>query len=266
MSLLIGASTLFMPHDLPRALRIIREEGFAAAEICTPFLPPQRSLPHTDLRLSVHLPFLGLDLAHRDPEARELSVRTALRALELAARWGASLAVVHPGARLYEPYLSQHEPLRPFCLPREQYLRWSAEGLERLVRAATRWGLGLAVENMPPSRFMGTLGDQVDDLRWLLAEVPGLGFCLDVAHAHLSGGLEAWLGALGHRAVHLHLSDNRGTGDDHLGLGSGSVPWEDLPARLAALGFQGTVVLEVYSRAELVASRRLLERAASCRP
>jgi len=76
----------------------------------------------------------------------------------------------------------------------------------------------------------------------------------------------AWLGALGHRAVHLHLSDNRGTGDDHLGLGSGSVPWEDLPARLAALGFQGTVVLEVYSRAELVASRRLLERAASCRP
>ena len=49
----------------------------------------------------------------------------------------------------------------------------------------------------------------------------GLGFALDVGHAHVNGNLGPFLEEGG--AIHVHLHDNCGNRDDHLACGEGSI-------------------------------------------
>ncbi|MGI8706674.1 MAG: sugar phosphate isomerase/epimerase family protein, partial [Actinomycetota bacterium] len=69
------------------------------------------------------------------------------------------------------------------------------------------------------------------------------------------------LEAFGDRLAHVHLSDNRGGGDDlHLPLGAGAIDWRSRLRELKATGYDGTITLEVFSRERehLRSSRRLL--------
>ncbi|ASA20021.1 hypothetical protein B9T62_03935 [Paenibacillus donghaensis] len=56
------------------------------------------------------------------------------------------------------------------------------------------------------------------------------------------------------RLVALHLSDNAGEQDEHLGLGQGKVPLESMVAWLAAGGFCGAWVLELRHPGDLLPS------------
>ncbi len=56
---------------------------------------------------------------------------------------------------------------------------------------------------------------------------PAFGLCLDVGHANWASvhPAEEWLKCLHPYIRHLHLHDNHGSRDEHLGLGQGSIPW-----------------------------------------
>ncbi|AEI45649.1 hypothetical protein KNP414_07139 [Paenibacillus mucilaginosus KNP414] len=89
---------------------------------------------------------------------------------------------------------------------------------------------------------------------------PRLGLVYDVGHAHMLGGGYALQG-LREAAPHLlglHVSDNRGSADDHDAVGKGTVPLEALLAGLPELAAERHVMeLCTLEDAELSAARVL---------
>lgn len=126
--------------------------------------------------------------------------------------------------------------------------------IRKLCAQARAFGVRLALENSPDSMWaldyvLDALGDE--------PEKTNLGICIDVGHAHIShdagpqpirGYLERY-----HRSlIHLHLHDNRGTGDDHLPPGEGSIDWGMALKLVDRVGYQGPGVLEIHSAGDLI--------------
>lgn len=223
----IGVSTYCMMHrPLCDALETLSQETglievlsdslhslFLYAEVCASF----------DLRYTVHAPTTDLNIALEHERMRRASIQVIKDLVGVCDRIGASVLVVHPGVCM-DPRLMAAS---------ERALRRSLDDLSRLQEACA---VTIAVENMgswPCCHFRDTsLLPVLDDL--------GLGFVLDVGHAHLNGNLGAFL--RDGTPVHLHLHDNRGTMDEHAACGSGTI---DFSAVLAAAPPSATMVIEV---------------------
>lgn len=121
-------------------------------------------------RLLVHSRFVPA-LGSCDEARRERSVSHLARELELAARWGAEAYVLHAGA--YSPGASP-----------EQGLRLVAESIRRAQRRAEKT-VPVWLENVPGGGRR--LGGRLEELRDLLAELPGSALVFDTAHAWAAG-------------------------------------------------------------------------------
>ena len=101
-----------------------------------------------------------------------------------------------------------------------------------------------------------------------MERVPLLRFHLDSGHAKLERSYDRWdeyLDRLGAKLLHVHLSENDGTADQHLPLGAvprGTTDWPQHVKTLKATGYDGTITLEVFSphTEYLLLSRDLLRR------
>lgn len=172
------------------------------------------------------------------------------RALAVTAAVGAPAMTVH--------YASRVPPLCPDC----DVVGWHVEVLAPLCREAKPLGIAILLENAPAG------GNQLVNLTRVMTAVPELGLHLDIGHTIVEGGegmLGKYLQALGSRLRHVHLSENDGSGDQHLPLGAGVVRRYDWPSAVRQLkrkGYDGTITLEVFSpsREYLLASRDLLRR------
>lgn len=178
---------------------------------------------------------------------RQAALQEFLRTLEAAARIGARMMTVH--------YLGI-----PPLFPPERCPEWHLEVLHPLCARAAELEVAILLENAPG------LPGQIDHIARILDVIPGLGFHLDSGHTQVEGGadmFEAYLARLGRRLMHVHLSENDGSRDQHLPLGAVPklrVDWPGRIARLKASGYDGTISLEVFApeRAYLLQSRDLL--------
>ena len=178
-------------------------------------------------RRVLHAPFAELCPAAIDPLVREVAKRRFLQAAALAKRYGAEKMVVHSG-----------------FIPLVYYPEWFAP------QSAAFWreflndvdGLTLCVENV--------METSPDALRQVVEQVndPRLRICFDVGHAFCqSGELAPWLDALAPYISHVHLHNNHGTFDEHLGLPDGTLDMAAVIRQLEALAPQSTYTLEVRS-------------------
>lgn len=73
---------------------------------------------------------------------------------------------------------------------------------------------------------------------------PNFSLCLDIGHAHCMSPhpVEEWAQKLAGEITHLHVHDNHGERDEHLGLGKGTIP-----VREVLKNFQGRG-LHIYDR------------------
>ena len=177
--------------------------------------------------------------------------RTALqefrRALEAAAQISARMMTVH------------YRGIPPL-FPPERCPEWHLEVLGPLCAYAAQMGITILLENAPG------LPGQIDHIAHILEAVPGLGFHLDSGHTQVEGGSDmfvTYLERFGGRLMHVHLSENDGSRDQHLPLGAvpkADIDWPARIARLKASGYDGTISLEVFApeRAYLLQSRDLL--------
>jgi sugar phosphate isomerase/epimerase len=102
-------------------------------------------------------------------------------------------------------------------------------------------GLTLVLEN-----FMAPF-DSVSACAHVFEEVPGLHIHLDFGHANLGRDDGAsFCKHLGKRIKHVHFSDNKGTEDDHMPLGTGNIDWGKAVSALKSIGYDGTITLEVF--------------------
>jgi sugar phosphate isomerase/epimerase len=181
---------------------------------------------------------------------REASLGEFRRALRMAHQIGAKV-------------LNTHYCKPPNFFPREKVIQWHVEVMSQLCKDAATLGMTIVLEHVPHGGH-----EQLETIVAIMHEVPLLRFHLDSGHAKLERGYDRWdeyLDRLGPKLLHIHLSENDGSSDQHLPLGSvprSNTNWPRHIAKLKATGYDGTITLEVFApeKEYLLLSRDLLRR------
>ena len=198
----------------------------------------------TSLSLSVHAPYSDLNLASLNYPIWRESVRQILTCIDRTAEL-TDRVTVHPG------YLSPVGKLLP---DRTWALQKSA--LSEIGAFAEDRGVRVFLENM--GGLKEVLCRFPEEILGMIDGVRGVGFTLDVGHAHTVGKVREFLRVLS-SANHLHIHDNYGTADEHLALGDGTIPWDDV-GKAVARDYRGIVVVEGRSLDEAEKSLSVFRR------
>ena len=174
-----------------------------------------------------------LSVAAVDEAQRRAAVDETRAALALAQVVPFDVLVLHLGVPSADPAANSRAAV--------------ARSLEEIGEATAGAGVRLALELIPnglssADRLVRWIEDDLD--------LPGVGICLDVGHAHLGGdAMEAIEACSGH-IVTTHLHDNRGRRDDHLVPGQGTVDWDGVMMAFQKVGYDGAWIFELAPAAE----------------
>ncbi len=191
---------------------------------------------------SFHLPFypkLLNDPSSLEEEYRKTTLDLQKRMIATAAYLGCEIAVIHPSREPYE----DHE--------REARLAASKEVLGILAEYAARFGIQLAVENLPRT----CIGRDSKEILELISADERLGVCYDTNHL-LSESAETFIEACGDRIVTLHVSDYDFLDERHWLPGEGKNDWTKIVSSLKKVGYNGPWNYEVNSVAPASIARR----------
>jgi sugar phosphate isomerase/epimerase len=120
-----------------------------------------------------------------------------------------------------------------------------------LLRQIARPGVRFALENMQTLASMEYAVALADGLG---PEVAGI--CVDTGHAALGDlGPARAIRLGGSRLITTHLQDNRGSQDDHLPPGDGTIDWDAVAEALREVGYGGCVMLELTDQPSTEARR-----------
>jgi sugar phosphate isomerase/epimerase len=205
---------------------------------------------------TIHLPFLWLDLTSLNDLVRQASVESVRRAVELAQPFQVETYVLH----LWGSTTAQITHVITDKVLQRNLLMAVLQQADRSLAEICTFvePRALCVENLEALPF---------DLAVPLLERHGTSICLDVGHLAWQGGGElAFLERHGERVREIHLHDavlpspDQGKqARDHLPLGQGELDYEALLHKLHEIGFDGCVIIENNSEADLRASLKKLQ-------
>jgi sugar phosphate isomerase/epimerase len=244
----VGISTgCFYKQSFFETIESIRAAGFAKIEVCSApahldYHDTQaiRSASSLMERLgletySFHAPFRkDIDITSPQDSQREHSLREMILAAEAAALLKAGYYVAHPGPET---------DLDPSPGEKMERMKRAAGAFSRVAERCQELGIGLLLENMLPHLMFG----HTSDLLWITGAVKhvNLAACLDTGHAFLNDDLHRVMYKLSGNLRLIHANDNRGSEDEHLPPGRGSIDWSKLLFELNETGFRGAFILEL---------------------
>lgn len=134
------------------------------------------------------------------------------------------------------------------------------KSLRELVNYGKHLGIQIMLENMPDKWEISTFRDY----KYVIDRVPSLAVHIDIAHAHINGGMKSvreFINTFKNQIVHIHFSDNLGL-DDHLPIGKGNIEYEKVIKLLKKIDYNKTITLEVFTnnRTDVVKSREKIKR------
>ena len=206
------------------------------------------------VKLLVHASFASVNICFINEHTRAESVRQLKREIQLAHDLESDAITIHPG-------------------PPTGHARWYAKDMawsmmlksyEELLAFAEPLGVCICTENMP--RFVS----REDDLTRLLANVdcPGFGLTFDFGHHNLiyndlplpdrTAKMKDILCRFHDRIRVLHLHDNKGTKDDHEGLGWGEIDYNAAVPEVLRLGINAYWSMELAGREAVAQSKAKL--------
>jgi sugar phosphate isomerase/epimerase len=196
---------------------------------------------------SLHLPFFELSPGAFDEYVREASIQRLTEALGIAKVYAPAHMVAHPR---YDQTI--HGP------DKELWLQNSLASWRRILDV---W------DGHPPLYLENTHETSPELLVALVRALQprNVRICFDIGHWHsFAGGarrdnLDAWLDAVGPLLGHLHLHDNDGADDQHLGLGRGSIPWEEFFALLTARGLKPGATFEPHTEEAMASTLAFMQ-------
>lgn len=230
-----------MDEQMFPVLEQIREAGYDGVEVPIFNTDPgawetwRKKLDATGLdRVAVTINGPDHHQIDQDPAMRQKTLERNKRALDCAAVLGSVL--------LTGPY---HSSLGVFAgrTASEDEKKWAAENLYELAEYAQTLGITLGLEYL--NRFESYLVSCTDELIALADQVnhPNCRLMFDTFHANIEEkDLSAAIRKIGHRLVHVQLSENdRGT------LGAGHIDFASIMTTLSSIGYSGMISVEAFS-------------------
>lgn len=191
--------------------------------------------------LSLHAPFMDLSPGGFDEKIRTLTADRVIEAINIVADMKPKTVVIHPG---YDRFR--------FDGRKDIWLKNSLETWNRVL-AETSVEIKLAVENV---------FDDTPEVLIELIEALGTdraGHCFDTGHFNLFSKipLAKWMSMVRPYLIEMHLHDNNGETDQHLGLGEGSFDFAGMARQLE--GVNPILTLESHTKEDLEKSLKFME-------
>jgi sugar phosphate isomerase/epimerase len=192
----------------------------------------KQALQENGLGCTIHGPFMDLCPGAVDKKIRQVTLQRLLSLIRVAAEFSPEVVVFHPG----------YDDLR-YGEAKELWFENSLSTWYTVLEEAQKHGLTLALENIfdkDPlllARLINTINS------------PQLTHCFDVGHYNLFSDypLADWFDLLGPHTVEVHLHDNRGSQDEHLALGDGSVNLVAVFSQLQQRRLQPALTIEAHT-------------------
>lgn len=191
-----------------------------------------------DLKLTLHSPFADINIASPNPVLRKAVLKLHKKSIVHAHQLDCQIWVFHPGLKTGVSYFYP-----------EKDWQLNLESVKNLLRFSREYNVTIAIENVPePFPF---LMKSVDDFSRFYEEIgEPVGLTLDIGHANLNNQIQDFIKHFSDRIVHIHVSDNDGTSDAHLGIGYGNIDWERIARLIKELGYNNTIILESVEHLE----------------
>ncbi len=185
------------------------------------------------IHFTVHAPFADINIASPSKPLLKASIKRLEQSMSFARDLDAQLWVFHPGARTG---ISSFYP--------NQDWKQNTATIKDLHNTADKHGLNTAIENLPEK--YGFLMKTPEDFQRFYKETSlhDIGIVLDVGHANLENQTINFLRRLPDKIVHMHLSDNMGEHDQHLGLGHGNIDWPKFAETLREIAYDKNIIIE----------------------
>lgn len=238
----IGLSMLFcLGEKFPSILKRLQEFNVRHIEITdegshalnTQRIKSLKKVAEThDLDFVIHAPFAGINIAVPTSVLRRTVMKRLKKSILHAGKLDCRLWLFHPGLKTG---VSHFYPGTDWQL--------NLESVRDLLKIAKKEDVKIAIENVPEpypfimksvqdfSRFYNELGDDI-------------GMVLDVAHANLNHQIQDFVRQFPEKIVHIHVSDNDGARDLHLGIGYGTIDWEAVAKEIKKAEYNHLIMLE----------------------
>lgn len=202
-------------------------------------------LQSAGLRCTLHAPFFELYPGSLDPYIRRLSRYKLQKAFDLIDIFKPASVVCHLGFEANKHGYKE-----------EEWFKYSLEAWQQF--------LDFAALRQTPFMLENTYEQSPQQLKRILAALdsPYAGFCLDVGHvmAFAKSRWQDWLPEMSPWLGQLHLHDNNGESDHHLGLGEGNFDFEDFFAYLNRQKLHPLVTLEAHHAGGMETGFRFMEK------
>jgi len=190
-------------------------------------------------RYTVHAPFADINIASPSTLFLDVSLKRLEQSMAYASDLNAQLWVFHPGAKT---------GISSFY-PGEDW-KQNIASIKKLHETAEKFGLDIAMENLPEK--YGFIMKKPKDFQRFYNEtrLNDVGVVLDVGHANLENQTIDFLKQLPDRIVNIHLSDNMGENDQHLGIGYGKIDWNQFAETLEEINYDKKIIIEVIENVQ----------------
>jgi len=186
------------------------------------------------LELTVHAPFVDINIASPNPVLRRVMIKRLEKSLGYARDLKCKQWVFHSG---WKSGVSEFYP----------NLDWqiNLRSVKTLLAIAKKCGVDIAVENTPEPFYF--LVKRMHDVALFYSELGAdadLGMAFDVGHANTTREIFGFIDKFADKIVHIHVSDNEGKYDSHRGIGYGKINWKAVAEALKLINYKGMIVCE----------------------
>ena len=191
---------------------------------------------------SLHLPFSPfskIDPSAIEAEKRKYTFDSFLEIIKKTSDIGIDKVIVHASA---EPIPDEQ---------RADRLSFAAEFLSYLADASYKYGVTVAVEDLPRT----CIGRNSDEINYLLSANDKLRACFDTNHL-LGENISDFIKNVGSKIITLHVSDFDFQNERHWLPGEGDINWLELASELKKIEYNGVWLYELRLSGSNTVNRR----------
>lgn len=241
-------------YDMPESIRMIARAGYRAIDMSfLTYTKGDRAMTQESWRSWVDEVWdtvcecdLEVSQAHahsfnplpkHTQQDLEYHEELMLRSIEAAGKMQVKWLTIHPVYVMDDIWFSW-----------KKSMEMNLERYQRYGELASKWNVGIAIENLHGANRVHRFGAGPEDLLELVSRLNSsqFGICWDTGHANLCGIDQVRaLQMIGSQLKATHIADNDGQTDQHVAPFFGKIDWKAIMGALKQIGYQGDLAFEI---------------------